>query len=949
MKALRVLLALCLLSAVAVNAISSDRKVFTPLRAEAIPTDEVSDMIQDADGFIWIVTYKGLVRYDGFETVCYSLNSLDGEAFECQFQTVAECDGQIYIGTDKGLFRMSKEDGTIAPVRDNSVSRLNISAFAKDAIGRLWVGADKGLFVKSYGADSFSAVELVPSEGKAITDITDLLIDPEDNLWITSWERGLFRLNIQSGRIYPYTHGALNRSNVLHFDPAGGGLWIGTWGNGLLHIKDSDIYTDSPSYTQYLHKPYSRNSVLDDVIYDIAEGPDGEIWVGGRSGLTILEKDSDGKRRIFRNFTSGPVNTSLPYNEVNSILRTEENTMWLGMYGGGVCKAGSSLPPYEALSLDKVREAYKTSTVESICRTDENTFWFGIGGHGLIKYEADRERFTNYREIRGFSGFPNSPTVENLLLCRNGNDMVIGNYNAGAWIYNTKTGHTRIISTATFANLPSNRISALAEESNGNIWICTNEGTCVLDTLLNLKEIGPYKVNDVDFDSDGNVWLASISDGIVKIGISDDSHKRIGTESFNSILIDSKGRIWAGSLWNGLQVFDPSQERFIPITSLDFLNGRQICNIDEDPYGHIWVTTNNLVVSLTFDGLTPSSVGFFRDISDSYESSSFSMNASMYLPENDRMAFAYSRGLAMFPCSVQAEPGPGRDVAFTDFIINDISYKDTDQREIHKDNLPLKDINYTDEFKLGRGQKDIKFKFSILDFARPSSDIFHYRLRKAGEKDAQWIITNGSRNEASFRNLRPGRYVFEVFGYRPGMEGQSNIRRINIHVLKSRYLAWYAILGYVMFMLFIGCSVILFQRSRRRKEELQLKRKLVFDVKDVDYTSEDEAFLQRAIGIVNANLSNEDFSLGDFAQAMAVSRDVLTERLKALSSYTPSAFVTNIRMTTAYKLINRKEKIKVADLAYSVGFNDPKYFSKKFKLKYGKTPKELMDEMTKND
>lgn len=82
---------------------------------------------------------------------------------------------------------------------------------------------------------------------------------------------------------------------------------------------------------------------------------------------------------------------------------------------------------------------------------------------------------------------------------------------------------------------------------------------------------------------------------------------------------------------------------------------------------------------------------------------------------------------------------------------------------------------------------------------------------------------------------------------------------------------------------------------------------------------------------------------------MNVSRTILTEKLKSLTGFTPIAFIMNARLTLAYKmLIEQEDKIRVSDLAYSVGFNDAKYFSKRFKAKYGKSPKELIHDKTDN-
>ena len=71
-------------------------------------------------------------------------------------------------------------------------------------------------------------------------------------------------------------------------------------------------------------------------------------------------------------------------------------------------------------------------------------------------------------------------------------------------------------------------------------------------------------------------------------------------------------------------------------------------------------------------------------------------------------------------------------------------------------------------------------------------------------------------------------------------------------------------------------------------------------------------------------------------------RTTLADKLKLLTGLTPSAFISNVRLQAACRLIDEKKKIRIADLAYAVGFNDPKYFSSCFKKKFGLSPTEYM-------
>ena len=132
--------------------------------------------------------------------------------------------------------------------------------------------------------------------------------------------------------------------------------------------------------------------------------------------------------------------------------------------------------------------------------------------------------------------------------------------------------------------------------------------------------------------------------------------------------------------------------------------------------------------------------------------------------------------------------------------------------------------------------------------------------------------------------------------------------------------------------------------KRQERKGADFRKQIVFEVGKLEYTSLDETFLQRAIDCVNARLSDADFDQAEFVSEMGTSRSVLTEKLKSLTGLTPSAFVQNVRLTAACKLMDEQGKIRISDLAFAVGFNDSKYFSTCFKKKYGMTPKEYIEQ-----
>ena len=122
------------------------------------------------------------------------------------------------------------------------------------------------------------------------------------------------------------------------------------------------------------------------------------------------------------------------------------------------------------------------------------------------------------------------------------------------------------------------------------------------------------------------------------------------------------------------------------------------------------------------------------------------------------------------------------------------------------------------------------------------------------------------------------------------------------------------------------------------------KNQIVFEVKDLNYTSLDEDFIQRAINCVNNHLEDPNFDQAQFADEMLTSKSTLYKKLKSLAGLNTSSFIRNVRLKAACRIMEEKGiTIRVSELAYAVGFNDPKYFSSCFKKEFGMLPSEYIE------
>ena len=136
--------------------------------------------------------------------------------------------------------------------------------------------------------------------------------------------------------------------------------------------------------------------------------------------------------------------------------------------------------------------------------------------------------------------------------------------------------------------------------------------------------------------------------------------------------------------------------------------------------------------------------------------------------------------------------------------------------------------------------------------------------------------------------------------------------------------------------------------SNRCNVEKEINAKFFDILKDVSLSTADEQFITMCVECVQQHLADTEFDLEAFSSAMNISKSSLYKKLHALTSLSPSSFIRNIRMKYASELLRKNPKVRIADVAYAVGFNDPKYFSSCFKKEFGMLPSDYVkDELEK--
>lgn len=230
--------------------------------------------------------------------------------------------------------------------------------------------------------------------------------------------------------------------------------------------------------------------------------------------------------------------------------------------------------------------------------------------------------------------------------------------------------------------------------------------------------------------------------------------------------------------------------------------------------------------------------------------------------------------------------------------------------------IPLLAVDYN-VLGAGNGQEAVKLLSSydidlvVSDVMMPEMDGFELcsHIKSNIETSSILVLLLTVKSQDEDRN----------FGYKSGADGYMT-KPFKPYLLKSRIAGLF---------------------NNRDKLIQQFKNRDVITIKELNYTTLDEKFLSKAIQIVEEHIDNPDFNFDLFVDEIGVTKSTLYRKIKTMTGLTTTDFIKNIRLKKSCDIL-RKGISNIAEVAYAVGFNDPKYFTKCFKREFGITPSEYL-------
>ncbi len=917
---------------------------------DGLSQSSIMCILKDSRGYMWFGTEDGLNKYDGNNFTVYRHKPNDKESIsDSNINSIVEQeDGFLWIGTKNGLNYFNPDNEKFIRYHHNPNDTSSIS---HDEINSLQITKDKHLLIgTSNGLNKFEGktkfLRYNPKGTKLPYYIESMAQDKEGYLWLLTNELiEKIRLEDSFSEVIIQKPFKNSLKNSLLLDSLN--LWIGT-GKGL--IKFNLLTQELVTFKLDAFNKY-KNKTID--VLSIINGETGKLWLGTiGGGLINFDKSTNTFKTVLQDIND---HSNLHSNGIKSLFLDESNILWLGTFGTGIKKHDPNQFLFKHYRYTTNGEnSFRENTVRSILKDRDGELWVGTQG-GLKRINRKNGSIKAYKYNQNKPSTISSNTVRALKEDSNG-IIWAGTWNNGLNSFDKKSGKFK-----RYISLPGRTdsigpVRAIEIDSQDNIWL-GGSGLIRFNPKTNKykryfyfeKNNGSryYAIHNLYFDKTGLLWIGTKQNGLISMDthsniIKKYSHNPEDTLSIShnyvtSISKDDKGFIWVGTYGGGLNKLDVSTGVFQHYNTSNGLLNDVVYGVLIDNQDYIWFTSN--------EGLTrfdPNKKDFKHfGVDQGIQSEEF--NAGAYF--KDRAGEFFFGGIngfnAFYPNTINKN-SKASDIVFTDFQL-------PDKLRLYSTNeLFGKNISRLEHIKLNYDQNNFSLKFSELNYANTVDNKYEYQLNGLNN---DWHDL-GKKRLITIGNLKPGKYVLNVRVHNELAKKAS----LGLTILPPYWKTYWA---YLFYLIIVLSFISLLYRSTRKN--LNLRKQFEFKIKNLESNinassqeqnrnginnltikstnelSIDEKFLQRAIEIVENNLSDSSFDVERFANELFISKSQLYRKLKRITGYSVTGFIRLIRLKRAAQLLNINTAT-VTEIAYKVGFDNVGYFSKCFKEIFGKPP-----------
>ncbi len=679
---------------------------------EGLLDPTVYSMLQTKDGYLWLGTQNGLIRFDGerFRPLQIGAGNLTGEPILIR-SLYQDRQGVVWAGSiGNGLLRFSARNKTWFNTRNGLPSDI-VTCVVPHGENGLWLCTNQGLVdFQNKPAKTYTTADGLPSNR-----ISSTCQAVDGTQWVSTFDQGLSRG--ANGRFQPFRNASLGPNSSVRtvLCTPDGFVWAGT-DQGLFQIKNNS-----------LQRFTSRNGLADDQVLTLMPDRSNGLWIGTQTGISRF---SNGEWSTYR------TRDGLSHTTVFSLLIDREGSLWAGTKNGLDQFTDPRVTPYT------LSEGMPTNDIGPVTEDQEGSLWIGTRGSGLVRFDGH-----SFRCLSPKNGLLDSD-ISSLLTAPNG-DLWIG---TGKGLNRLRSG--RIIGSY---RLPPgtriNRVNSLFIDASENLWVGTEQGLFQWQAgrFIRSKQFLPLNSEPIVALGGGRSTQLVVStevgslyflrDGKVTAYTPPDPTRPITAYYPNP----ERHALWMGTMGSGLIRFKNAALTHLRVK--DGLFDDQIYAMLADDHKNLWFASSKGIFRVSQDQL--------EDVADRKRKSVESL--------------PFSTGQLRFECQSGVQPGAWktRDGRLWFSTTNGLVM--VDPNRLRPNTLPppaqIEAIFVNGQrreadasLQLAPYEKNMEIRYAGLSFVTPEKVTFRYIL-EGYEKG--WIEA-GSRREAFYTNLPPGHFRFRV-------------------------------------------------------------------------------------------------------------------------------------------------------------------------------------------
>lgn len=796
------LLFLCLLGLLGTSTLQAEHYFFTRIALKAGLPSTLNCIFHDSKGYIWTGTRAGLGRFDGHEQRRYLHEEGDPSTLPGNFihQIAEDSKGNLWILTDQGTAAYDYDQNHFHRLYDQNDEPVEAYACCPYRGGILLVSAEAIFFLPANEMRATKWFDLPAEEELRIVRIALL---PDNRLLIGTRWKGVYAMDLSNGKLQqaPYTCGPEITDLLLDSHQR---LWIATYNEGVRCFQlDGKL----------LHEYRTENSLMSHNIVLCMAQHLGKIWMGtDGGGINILDPETQQFTHIFH--TAGKKQYSLPTNSINCLYHDSYGNLWMGgVYNGLIALSKVSMRSYtddfpgshQGLSHPVVLSLYQ--------QPGDSALYIGTDGGGLNRLDPATGLFQDY------------PTTEGMKvasICSFGPDhLLLSVFSKGLFLFHPSTGKLSpfmLINEETTQRLcmHGHAVNLFQESPESILFLADHvyryrigggngreepkgsnkrEGeTGIHGPWSNVREEKPVYWGSLMAvaATEESVYLHDMR-RIYQLDRSSDLLKVVFTcnkeQSINSVTRDKKGNFWMGTN-RGLICFHEANGQVSTLTSTLY---NEISSIACDKQGRLWIGADNslfsyhpeeqrLVIYGESDGVLP----------NEYRSK------SKWLDGKGNLFMGGVQGLVHINTLLVEDLTDNPTIQLSDVLLNGESNKELSNPD--------------------RNEMEIPYGTNIsVRFMARERDIFRkriYRYTVDGLSQEPIITQQPSIN---LRALLKGTYRIQASCNTKEGEWTPYSPLLTLHVLPPWYQSWWFVLGCALTVTLT--ILLLFQRYIRKKEE----------------------------------------------------------------------------------------------------------------------------------